>query len=529
MSGQADASAHATPAHFRPEDFERMVEASAYGVIVHDAETKSILWANPTTLRVLGFTLEELLPLKAHHMSGLSELYRRSRGVDWLQRAADEGTADIEWMYRTKDGREILTEAVATRVVLGDRPVVMVQFRDIEREERTRRTLTRTETMLNLFLERMEEGVLVVDDAARVTFASASAEALLRREPGRLVEASLYGLCTPESAPALRSAVDASRQGGRSQPFRFETRSPDGESRWFSGSCQHVEEGELNGHLVLFHDVTEHVRSSQERERDLQHLNYLARFNAMGDMARTIEHEIAQPLAAASNYLAGTRRRIEAGGASEQTVLQGVDGARAQLVRTAEIMKSLRDYVLHLEQSRQRVDLNELFSEVRDLLELHAERHGVRLRVSLAEAEVPVWCERVLTGQVILNLCFNAIDEMADWPAPERVVRIETERTARGAFRGGTFRVSDTGKGLSHIPDGRIFDGAFTSKSSGHGIGLALSHQVIQRQSGEISARENEPRGAVFEFSLPDGPGDEPAATAAIPVVGGGGRPGEPG
>ncbi len=511
MNGEAGEDARLTP-----DDFARMVEASAYGVIIHDAETKNILWANPTTLRLLGFTLEELRPLKAHHMSGLSELYRRSRGVDWLQRAADEGKADIEWMYRAKDGREILTEAVATRLVLGSRAVVMVQFRDIEREERTRRTLTRTETMLNVFLAQMQEGILVVDDGARVTFASSSAEELLGSEPDGLLDASFYGLCTPGSAQALRSAVDSSRREGRSQPFRFETRSVDGEARWFAGSCQHVHEGELNAHLVLFHDITENVLSSQERERDLQRLNYLARFNAMGDMARTIEHEIAQPLAAATNYLAGTQRRLDAGGASEQTVHEGIAGARAQLERAAEIMRSLRNYVIHLEQSLHRADLNELFSEVRGLLEMNAARRGVRLLVALSDAEVPVWCERVLTGQVILNLCFNAIDEMADWPPPERVVRIETERTPRG----GVFRVSDTGKGLSHIPGGRIFDGAFTSKSSGHGIGLALSHQVIQRQGGEISARENTPRGAVFEFTLPEGPRDETARTDAIPVVG---------
>ena len=53
------------------------------------------------------------------------------------------------------------------------------------------------------------------------------------------------------------------------------------------------------------------------------------------------------------------------------------------------------------------------------------------------------------------------------------------------------------------MPDARIFDGAFTDKATGHGIGLALSHRIITRQGGTISARENTPRGAVFEFALP--------------------------
>jgi len=112
-----------------------------------------------------------------------------------------------------------------------------------------------------------------------------------------------------------------------------------------------------------------------------------------------------------------------------------------------------------------------------------------------------VACERVLTGQVVLNLCFNAIDEMTNWPIRARVVRITTHRDGDT----GVFSVADVGKGLSHIPDGRIFDGAFTDKATGHGIGLALSHRIITRQGGTISARENSPRGAVFEFALPLG------------------------
>jgi C4-dicarboxylate-specific signal transduction histidine kinase len=112
---------------------------------------------------------------------------------------------------------------------------------------------------------------------------------------------------------------------------------------------------------------------------------------------------------------------------------------------------------------------------------------------------VDVAFERVLTGHVVLNLCFNAIDEMANWPIDQRTVTVTT-RIENGM---GVFGVADTGKGVSHIPEGRVFDGAFTDKGSGHGIGLALSHRIITRQNGTISARENTPRGAVFEFALP--------------------------
>jgi two-component system sensor kinase FixL len=55
----------------------------------------------------------------------------------------------------------------------------------------------------------------------------------------------------------------------------------------------------------------------------------------------------------------------------------------------------------------------------------------------------------------------------------------------------------------SHIPAGTLFDGAFTSKPHGSGIGLALSYRIIARHRGWIAARENDFRGAVVTFALP--------------------------
>ncbi|MFX5555221.1 PAS domain-containing protein, partial [Acinetobacter baumannii] len=65
---------------FGLDDFRRMMEALPMCIILHDAQTKSILWANPSACQVLGFTLEELLPLKAPDMSRQSHEYRREIG-----------------------------------------------------------------------------------------------------------------------------------------------------------------------------------------------------------------------------------------------------------------------------------------------------------------------------------------------------------------------------------------------------------------------------------------------------------------
>jgi len=490
------------------DDYERLVQSLRYCVLLHDAASKDILWANRAACELLEFTVEELKPLKAPDMSAQEQRYRRSIGRQWLQDAVEHGVAITEWAYRAKSGRVVLTEAIAVRVELVARTVVMVQFRDIEREAlmrsdlvRTEAILTRTEGRLAAFLRNMAEGIVVLDDEHTITYASEAAAAHLDVEVDSLTGARFTDFCRPgASRRGVESMLTRTGIDGDAQSMRYEVDLPSGERRWFAGSAQHIEiEDDLRGSLLLFHDVTEHVKTEQEHQRDAQYLNYLARYNAMGDMAMAIAHELGQPLAAATNFIAAIQHRITLPDADRDDLSLGLVHARKQLDRANQIVRSLREYVTQLEESQQHCDLNDIVEDCAYFVDLRARTHGVQLDYRYEPAPVEVVCERVLTGQVVLNLCFNAIDEMATWPAGQRTVSVSTR--VDGDF--GVVTVSDTGKGLSHMPDARIFDGAFTDKATGHGIGLALSHRIITRQGGTISARDNTPRGAVFEFALP--------------------------
>jgi PAS domain S-box-containing protein len=489
-------------------DFERLVESLRYCVLLHDAATKDILWANRAACELLEFTVEELKPLKAPDMSAQEQRYRRSIGRQWLQDAVDDGVAIIEWAYRAKSGRTVLTEAIAVRVELTHRTVVMVQFRDIEREAamrsdlvRTEASLTRTEARLAAFLRNMDEGIVVLDDDHVVTYASDAAATLIGVDLETLTGARFTEFCRAGASRRdvenmlTRTAIDGDAHG-----MRYEVDLPNGDRRWFAGSAQHIEiEDDLKGSLVLFHDVTEYVTIEQDHARDAQYLNYLARYNAMGDMAMAIAHELAQPLAAATNFIAATQHRLASRNQVHEDLALGLVNARKQIDRANRIVRSLREYVTQLEESQQHCDLNDIVEDCAYFIDLRASAHGVRVEYRYHQSPVAVVCERVLTGQVVLNLCFNAIDEMSTWPADERTVTVDTR--VEGDL--GLVTVSDVGKGISHMPDARIFDGAFTDKPSGHGIGLALSHRIVTRQGGTITARANTPRGAVFEFGLP--------------------------
>jgi C4-dicarboxylate-specific signal transduction histidine kinase len=253
--------------------------------------------------------------------------------------------------------------------------------------------------------------------------------------------------------------------------------------------------------VLTVYDISERVQAEQAYDQE----NYLARYNAMGDMAMAIAHELGQPLAAANNFLAGVRARArtlegcaETAGATEMLAF-GLDGAERQIERAATIVSSVRSYVGHLEQVSGRVDLNDVVEECLYFVGLRADPAGIEVELDLSSDPVHVRCERVLTGQVVLNLCFNAVDELSQCEPDNRVLRISTSTATYDGKTSGMVTVEDRGRGLTQDP----FAESFTSKERGSGIGLALSYRIITRQHGMIWAESREGGGTRFAFTLP--------------------------
>ena len=484
----------------KPHDFFTLLEAMPLCIILHDAQSKEILWANAAALSALGFTLEELTPLKAPDMTRDAPKYRRSVGLRWLEGAARTGQRAIEWCYRSKQGLEILSEAVATLVHLEGRDVLMVQFRDISREDKVKRDLKRFESRLKAFMQDLAEGVAVLGPEGDIRFLSDSAAHLLNSDVHRLLGENFLAWCDEPSRQRLLQQLANVTPDHAPFSVHYQVQRRDGEWRWHDATCRFIEiEDDLVGHLLLFRDVTEQVQAEEARRVSEQKLEYLARYNAMGEMAVAIAHELSQPLAATRNFIEGAVIRLGKDADADEGVAWGLHNAVRQIEHASVIIKSVRDYVVKLEQSEELIDLNELLRETHYFISLRADPSLIRVEVVTSPEPLQVSCEKVLIGQVILNLAFNAIEEMADLPVERRLLRIHASADKGMAL----VRIEDCGRGIQAQAQEKLFDGFFSSKVSGNGIGLALCKNIIGRHRGDIWAQNQAPCGAVFTFSLP--------------------------
>jgi signal transduction histidine kinase len=101
--------------------------------------------------------------------------------------------------------------------------------------------------------------------------------------------------------------------------------------------------------------------------------------------------------------------------------------------------------------------------------------------------------------QVILNLLLNALEAMGSVEEAPRELSISTAQDHTGVL----VAVHDSGPGIPPQHLERVFDSFYTTKPSGTGMGLSICRSIVDAHGGRLWAEANEPRGSIFQFTLP--------------------------
>ena len=159
----------------------------------------------------------------------------------------------------------------------------------------------------------------------------------------------------------------------------------------------------------------------------------------------------------------------------------------------------MRDHIKKAPPRREPFDLNEAVSEVIVMVRSAIAKNGIAVRTHLRDGLVPVRGDRVQFQQVVVNLILNAIEAMGSIDAGARELSIMTEQEQTGVL----VAVGDSGPGIDAGNLERVFEPFYTTKTSGVGMGLSICRSIIEGHGGQLWAGANEPRGAVFQFTLP--------------------------
>jgi signal transduction histidine kinase len=265
--------------------------------------------------------------------------------------------------------------------------------------------------------------------------------------------------------------------------------------------------GAMAAALQVFRD------SIIQRQRAQAELAHASRVATMGQLTASIAHEVNQPIAATVTNAEAALRWMRAPQPDLQEVRQALERIVSDGNRAGEVITRIRSLTRKAPQQRTRFDLNEAIRDVIALSHGEMQRHGVALRTEFAMDLPKVAGDRVQVQQVVLNLVVNAVEAMSGMDDGQRELRIDTRR--QGAV-GALVAVRDSGPGLDAEAVDRLFEAFYTTKPDGMGMGLAICRSIIEAHGGRLWVKANEPRGAVFQFTL----AVEDEETAAVRQLG---------
>ncbi|MCC7082290.1 MAG: MASE1 domain-containing protein [Burkholderiales bacterium] len=233
-----------------------------------------------------------------------------------------------------------------------------------------------------------------------------------------------------------------------------------------------------------------------EQRRLGAELRQSLRLAAAGEMAAALAHELNQPLTAMSAY----------GAACEDLISQGEQGDRlldmvrrivAESHRTADVVTRLRDFFRTGDTRLERVPVAELLHSAAEPFAARAARGVVELSVGPV-VEACVLVDRLQIEVVMRNLVVNAFEAVEAESGPERWIRIGAEAAGPGRI---CLTVEDSGPGPGGSDAARLFEPFHSSKSSGLGLGLAISRSIAEAHGGRLWTEAG--ANGIFKLLLP--------------------------
>lgn len=264
---------------------------------------------------------------------------------------------------------------------------------------------------------------------------------------------------------------------------------------------------EIDALVMAFNQLQREVNDEHQRllnegvqRAQLQHqLAQLDRQITMGEMATSLAHELNQPLASITGYAdICSRFAFQDNHAMLDSTLEKIS---SEALRASEIIRRTREFVRSRSMQRERLPLAALVTDTTAIMAHAAQQQGVELQIP--NLPLPPWYvngDKIQLQQVLVNLLKNAIDAQARLDQPDKWVRVTLRQYDEGRV---AVMVDDNGPGIDPQVIETLFQPFVSTKPDGMGVGLAISHNIVEAHGGELGAFNTKLGGALFEIVLP--------------------------
>ncbi|MCD6378973.1 PAS domain S-box protein, partial [bacterium] len=359
--------------------------------------------------------------------------------------------------------------------------------------------LRQTETFMEKVFEGMSLGLFVTDLDGKINFANRSAKSMVQMEASVLEETTISDLIIDTDIDRDESLLFNTlyrddtiilhegylkRADGYHIPIRINTSQ-------FLG-----ENNEIQGTIVLFVDLSD----IKEMEEEIRHLDRLA---VLGRFTSAIAHEIRNPL---TGIGAGVQY-LKRSSIFSDDQNNSVDSILSEVNRLDRIISDLFKVAKPRDILYQQVDISELIERSYNSVKAIFTEKGVEFTEVIDDNVIPVEVDPDQIIQVLINLIKNAVE--ATEKGGKVIVKGKcydekiTDEKIKEKEKIIRIEIIDNGMGIDDDSIEKVFEPFFSKKIKGTGLGLFISHSIIQHHHGTIDVYSREGEGTTFKINLP--------------------------
>ena len=338
-----------------------------------------------------------------------------------------------------------------------------------------------------LIIDNVATGLITIDATGMIVVANRAALDILDPLPRALTNRTL-----DEISPGIfekARALGTSAESRLAERFDHTYKSPFGDRLLLEVivSALPAEGDRVAGFILTFQDLTK-MRRLEFQMRQSE------KMAAVGSLAAGIAHEIRNPLASISGSIQLLGGSFTGRQEEEQRLMTIV---LREIDRLNNLVTEFLDFVRPETLKDDPINVNEVIRDVCEMVKLSKNlRTEIRQELSL-KASLLIGGNRDKLKQALLNIVINAYQAMGD--AVEPIVEISTSDNGSKVV----LKIKDHGCGIDEAGLRKIFEPFHTTKPKGTGLGLAVTHKIIESHGGSIFVESVKGKGTEFTLEFP--------------------------
>lgn len=261
-----------------------------------------------------------------------------------------------------------------------------------------------------------------------------------------------------------------------------------------------VNDGELNGKVILVRDITE------KRNQDVL-LHRMENLANLTNLAAGMAHEIKNPLGAISIHIQLIQKALEKARENEDKlpakkfVEDHIDVVNEEI---EHLNKLVMDFLLAVRPIKAQLELKDpdkLINGLIDFIKPEFNKAAIKVEFQQSESSKKIMLDEKLFRDVIMNISQNALAALKTKFQGEEGGQFTISDKVEGNKY--ILTIADNGCGMSEETLAKIFEPYYTTKANGTGLGMTMVYKIIKEFSGEIFVNSKEGEGTAFVISFP--------------------------